>query len=268
MESKTLTVSLKKPVPVARGQSSPPEKAGGPAGKKKSGAKSIALLVLPTLVLVLAVLFMLYAARQAGGYRFEGAAVQYYANQTFAVPSGARLSREPNGVTVLNGEQLTRQMNSMPVYYAARQAVVLPQDMIYFEPREVLCVRLDHFTELTVQANGAVSARRKKSEAALQRGFLFDGSNLYLFLEPVTLSFNGYTLELGALAYVEANFVGDVTVYDHATGEMLMEAPTGPVTAHIATGDYSVSLLSDSMTLHDGAKTLLFNRPDQLQGVL
>lgn len=237
-------------------------------GKKKRSIKNIVVLVLPTLVLVLAVLFMLYTARQAGGYRFEADAVQYYANQSFVVPNGSRLSREPNGVTVLRGEQLTRQMNSMPVYYTSKQIVVLPQDMVYFAPREGLCVRLDHFTEVSYQAGGAVSARRGRNEAALQRGFLFDGSNLYLFLEPVTLSFNGYTLELGAMSYVEADFGGDVMVYDHATGEMMMEAPTGPVTAQISTGDYSVSLLNDSMTLHDGTKTLLFNRPDQLNGLL
>ena len=107
----------------------------------------------------------------------------------------------------------------------------------------------------------------REKETAVDRGFLFDGEDFYLFLEPVVVKFNGYSLELPALSYVEARYNGDVMIFNAQDKSFLIESPKSVVTAGIPTGDYEISLLNDSMVLHDGMRVLLFTRADLLESI-
>ena len=226
------------------------------------------ILAVPALVMVLLVFLVLQFVRVAGSYTVKGTAYRYYAGQQTQLADGAVLTREADGVTRVQEGALDAQMTSLPVYYEDRQVVLLPQPMIYYAAGDAMAVRVDCFTELEYRDNGAVTAVADGREADLSRGFLYDGEDTYLFLEPMTLSFNGYRIELGAMSYVSASYQNDVMVYNRADGTMMLETPSGMVTAAAVSGDYTVSLLDDSMTLYDGTKLLLFVRPDLLDGLL
>ena len=86
--------------------------------------------------------------------------------------------------------------------------------------------------------------------------------DFYLFLEPMKLSFNGYSMDVPALSYVEAVYGGYMMVFNYETKEFFIELSDGSGTAQTPSGDYVISLLGDSMTLHDGSRQLLAIRPD------
>lgn len=270
-EEETLRPNLRR-VPKA-----PPEsdeelrkRAGGGkalARRRKQRLRNILIVIIPADIVVLAAVLILQFAHFAGSYTVEGTAYRYYAGQRVQLAEGTRLSRDAEGVTWMSAGELKGEMTSLPVYYEDRQTVVLPQPMIYYAAGSITAVRAECFTELEYLDNGAVTARSGGKEIPLTRGFMYDGEDTYLFLEPVTLSFNGYRMELGAMSYVVADYQNDVMVYNRADGSMTMEPPTGAVTAAAATGDYTVSLLEDSMTLYDSTKLLLFSRPEQLEGL-
>lgn len=247
------------------------EKIGGTKAlerRRKRRLRNILMIIIPADIVVLAALLMVQFAQMAGSYTVEGTAYRYYAGQKTPLADGTRLSVNAEGVTEMKGSQLEGEMGSLPVYYEDRQTVVLPQAMVYYASGSVTGVRADCFTELDYLDNGAVTAVSGNREASLTMGFMYDGQDTYLFLEPVTLSFNGYQIQLGAMSYVIADYQNDVMVYNRSDGTMTMEPPTGAVTAEAASGDYTVSLLEDSLTLQDGTKVLLFTRPDLLDGLM
>lgn len=263
--------------PVRRVPQAPPEtdaqlkeKIGGAKAlerRKKRRIRNILMIIIPADIVILAALLMVQFAQMAGSYTINGTAYRYYAGQQTPLADGTRLSRNAEGVTEMKGSQLEGEMSSLPVYYEDRQTVVLPQPMVYYASGSVTAVRAECFTELDYLDNGTVTAVSGGRETSLTRGFMYDGQDTYLFLEPVTLEFNGYRLELGAMSYVTADYQNDVMVYNRADGTMTMEPPTGAVTAKAVSGDYTVSLLEDSLTLQDGTKVLLFTRPDLLDGL-
>lgn len=227
------------------------------------------MVIVPALCVAAVLTVVLIFTSRTNRYTIEGQAAQYYVGSMYRVADGAKMIRTRNGETVLKQGDSERTMTALPVYYEDQQKIVLPQNMVYYDPRSNTSGRLDHFTEIIYQkSNGNVTVQRGKETTPVYQGFLYDGSDLYLFLEPTVLTFNGYRIELGSMSYVEAVYTGNIMVYDRETGEFIMEAPTGPVQVQAVSGDYTVSLLSDSMESHDGSKTLLITRPEVLDRIV
>lgn len=234
--------------------------------KRKSIKISLILLVPIAAVLVLAFLIPNFLD-QSGRYTLPEAGWQYYAGSKAKVSTGAYLQQDADGNThILDSGANTDLTTSLPIYFENLDAIVIPGEMVYYAPRKSICAKTELFSEVRVDGSNVRILSGEKT-TAVDRGFLFDGKDFYLFLEPVVLQFNGYSLELPALSYVEARFNADVMVFNYETKTFLMESPKTAVIASISTGDYEVSLLNDSMTLHDGTRTLLFTRADLLESI-
>lgn len=231
---------------------------------RRLGPKEILLLIIPVIALAAAAAAMYFMTRDASSYTIQGQAYQYYAGSAYPLTEGARLCRSEDGDTLMVSDNRQDVLSSLPIYFKDKQVIALPYDMAYYDPRkgDALCV--PYFSEISYRSSGTAVVQREKEEAPLSGGFLYDGGDIYLFLEPVTLTFNGYSLELPFLSYVEAQGNGSVTVYNFESGDFLIEAPTGEATATGGGGDYTVSLLGDSMQDYQGERTLLSSRPDIL----
>ena len=200
-------------------------------------------------------------------YTFKGTARQYYAGNAAAIESGTKLKRSQKGETLLvkGGHSI---QTDLPIYPTDRRRVVLPTDMVFVAPRSDKFYRMSYFTEVECQPGGTVIARRGNDRATVEQGFLFDGKDTYLFLEPMTVSVNGRTLQLPALSYVEAVYGGYVMVFNYETKECFVELSDGSGTAQPPSGDYEISLLGDSMTMHDGSRSLLATEPSLFDPVV
>lgn len=226
------------------------------------------IVAIPAAAAIVVVAAIVLLLDRSVTHTLDGAAAQYYANGTYPLAAETELCQETeNAFYMKTGGEKKQELSNLPIYYAERRCAVFVRDMIYFAPRTKSQARVDFFSEIACSENGTVRLIRDGDETVLKPGFLYDGKDLYLFLEPVTLHVNGYALELPALSYVEAVYGGAVMVFNYETKEQLLEPSQGDVTAEIAGGDYTISLMGDSMTLHDGTKSLLFTRPDQLEPV-
>ncbi len=219
------------------------------------------ILLIPVLAAVAAVAVVMLTVDKSTSYKLKNGASQYYGGSTAVIADGAALKRSSSGTTTLKqGNQSTE--TSLPIYLSDSRSVVFPDDMIYFVPRSSECYRLVYFSEVECQTNGTIVVRHEDASETAEPGFLYDGKDFYLFLEPMILSFNGYSMELPALSYAEAVYGGHIMVFNYETKETITESPEGSAEARTVAGDYAISLFGDSMTLYDGTKSLLATKPD------
>ena len=264
---------LKKKEPVAAGNVAEEQAAPRPSRnyaansrRRKLSTKEKLILIVPALAVVIAAVLIYLLMNKVTKVTIAEPACQYYAGTASRISSGASLYEKDGEVYIeVNGS--SQKMNSLPIYYTERTAVLLTADGVYVDPREDRSWRIDRFDELAY-FNSTVIVRGDGKDGTVTKGFLFDGKDLYLFTEPVTLKFNGYSFDLPAMSYVEAVYGGDVMVFNSETKEFFTEPARGNVIAEIGTGDYKVSLLNDSMTLFDGSKSLLITRPELLDPIL
>ena len=230
--------------------------------KRKFNMRDFAIVVIPSLILLITVAMIYFVTQNFGTYHIEGEAIQYYADQEFKIPNSTKIKHRSDKYMVSNGD-VQYELDPMPIYYQGKDILVTATDMVYFAPREGIIAKVNGLNDIDYSNNGLVLKDGHKSKD-MKPGFLFDGKNVYIFLEPVTLKFDGYSFKLGKMSYVEANNSHEIMIYNNDTHEMMMKQPNTKVLAETSNGEYTVSLLSDSMEMNDGSKMLLFNRPDQL----
>ncbi len=245
---------------VSEGAAAAAQKAPRRPRRRLTGKERLILLI-PAVAAVVAVVIAIATVNRGTSYVFKDNAAQYYAGSIATVQSGARLKYTGDGkCTVKQGG--TTQETSLPFYLNGSRKAVLPVDMLHVAPRTAAYSRAVHFTEVECKANGTVSVQRERNSKVAESGFLYDGGDQYIFLEPMIVYFNGYKMELPALSYVEAVYGGYMMVFNYETKECFTELSDGSGTAQPPSGDYVLSLLGDSVTMRDGSKMLLATRPD------
>ncbi|MBS6398145.1 MAG: hypothetical protein KH452_13525 [Clostridiales bacterium] len=219
------------------------------------------VLLIPALAAIAAVVIVLLVFQRGSSYEFQSAGTQYYGGTAGRVEEGAVLSLERSGAVRLEQKGQDSEA-TLPIYIDDTRKVVIPVDMIYYVPRSGTYDRVAGLSEIECKANGTITVKRGGKSAQPEQGFLYDGGNFYLFLEPMTVSFNGYTVEVPALSYVEATYGGYMMLFNYDTKEFIMELSDGTGTAQPASGDYVISLMGDSMTKYDGSRSLLVTQPE------
>lgn len=197
--------------------------------------------------------------------KIEGKAVQYYAGQIYEVEEGATLVRGLDETTMTDSTGTT-SMSSIVIYQEEESKIILTQDMVYYDPRNSLLMKIDALSEVYYTEYGITAVNGNK-EYALNKGFLYDGDDYFIFLEDVSVKFNGYLLELSPLSYIEAVFQSHVMTFDHDTLETMLEAPETEVEVTAGGSEYTISLIGDSIVNSKDEKSLLFSRPDLLDSV-
>lgn len=236
-------------------------------GKRRLSRKELLIVTVPALAAILAVVIVLVTVNHGSVYKFQDTACQYYGGSFTRITAGSELRRGTDGATNLKmGKQSIT--TTLPAYLDNSRKAVLSTDMLYVAPRSMDFRRAACFSEVDCRTNGMVYITRDGSTENMDPGFLYDGKDFYLFLEPVTVRFNGYTMELPALSYVEAVYGGYMMLFNYDTKEFFIEQSDGTGTAGPASGDYTVSLLGDSMTLNGGSKLLLATRPELFDPVV
>lgn len=255
-QSKSRAVSEKKAEP------SPEENR---SGKRKRRIRPL-VIIIPTVLVAALVVFLLIFARSVTDYKLKESVSQHYVGSTFDLPMG-KLHINDEGSTELVSGESRAELSSLPLYSNSRDAVIVPTDMVYYDPTHNIKSRVDHFSELEL-TNGTTKIINGRRSIDLASGFLYDGEDIYLFLQPVTLKYNNYTIELDALSYIEVNRDLNISWYNYETGENETDTALTAVSIRPKLGDYTIQLISDSLELDNGNKILLFNRADLLEPLL
>jgi len=239
--------------------------------KKKKRGMSLAeklLIIIPATAAVIAAAAVMLLVDKGGTHTINSDLYQHYAGSKHVISGGIELEKDEDGTTVLTHNSEKQTLSDLPLYYEDRSGIVLPQAMVYYAPREDLRAQIQAFTDVNCDSNGSVIISLADKSQVIPAGFLHNGKDYYLFLEPVTVSFNSYSFDLPALSYVEAVYGSEVIVFNYETEETFIESAQGEVTAKISSGDYTVYMLNDSIERHDGMKTLLYPNANILEPII
>ena len=247
-------------------ESNYPVKKPGSRKKKKFGMREVLMIVIPAVAAVVAVIiasaFVQRASRQTTGQTGH----QYYMDVSNEVKGGTVIKKSDDGTTFIESGEHEMQLTDLPIYYDDKTAFMITEDMVYYDPRGGEYLRADHFTEIFRNEYGEVTARFGGLTKNVNAGFLYNGKDMYIFLEPITLLVEDYTVELPALSYIEATYGEALVVFNYET--KTSEVFGASREAEADTGDYKVQLFNDTMLLANGQRRLLFNAPDQLDPLI
>lgn len=169
---------------------------------------------------------------------------------------GAYLERAQDGQT----EKLTL---SVPLYYADKPRIFLPVDSTITLPSERKTAKIAKFTEFEDE-QGLVAAVIGNDEIQLNEGFLYDGKSTYVFLDDMTVSWNGKALKMPPLSYAIVVYNQRIELYPYGGEPVVEQTGQISITASADKG-YTIDLGSCILTNAQGFESLLISEPSLME---
>ena len=156
-------------------------------------------------------------------------------------------------------ENGTIYLESNPVYFIEQKnKAILPSEMaIAFPMNNGKLNKISGLSTVYIDL-GDVYIKKGDVNKKLNDAFLYDGNDLYFFIENTTVSVNKNEYILPPLSYVNATYKGYVEIYNYDTDEYTyIEDVTGDVIAN--TDKYKINLSNDSLQ-YENTDQLLIKR--------
>lgn len=234
--------------------------------RQKLSRRELMILLVPALAAVVAVIVVLFTVDRGSTYTLSTSGHQYYGGSSAVIAAGTELKRTDDGLIQFDDGEA--KDSYLPIYLDEQRTFVVIGDMLYYAPSNKSVGLVRCFSEVNHKENGLVTVTNEGKSVKPEAGFLYDGNDFYIFLEPVSISCMGYTVELPALSYAEVVNGGNVMLFNYETQEFFVEMLDGSATANAVRGGYTISLLGDTMTARDGERTLLSARPELFEPIV
>ena len=155
-------------------------------------------------------------------------------------------------------------LDSTPIYYKnVLGKMVFAKEMELVIP-DLGCYKLDKFTNVFKENKMMQIKKFNSSKAvAINNGFIFDGNDLYFFLDDVTLTVGNTEYELSPLSYAIVNYRSNVEFYNYDNDEYTIiqdeNSLNSDVIANNKANNYSINLSLDSLKTDKNSQLLISN---------
>lgn len=176
---------------------------------------------------------------------------QWYSGQKVEYKGQLTFTRK-EGLTELKATDRKVTLDSTPVYYAdENNKVIFPEDMaIVYPNNNGMMYRINHFADIT-EENGEIyletNLATKTNKTKLEKAFLYDGQDLYFFLDRTTITVNGTNYEVSPLSYVIVRYQQSVEIYNYEKDEYQVIDTTETQEAKVVTDTYTINMSVDSL---------------------
>ena len=229
------------------------------AKKKRNNTQKDILIKIITVIAIISVIVVVYifinklsslsSVKEHEFYQYVmGNKVEY---------KGIAKMATKNDITELTTNEGTISLDSIPIYYNdERNKVILPLDMAIAFPMENGALYKVNSLSIIYIDHGEVFVQKGNLNRQLEDAFLYDGNDLYFFIENTKVTINGTEYSLPPLSYVNATYKGYVEIYNYDTDEYTyIEKVTSDIIAK--TSKYSINLSIDSMQYEENDQLLL-----------
>jgi len=165
----------------------------------------------------------------------------------------------------INPKDIKVNYDSTPIYYQEKDIIIFPEDMSVVMPTLSCAEYLSKGYSYITYEKGIYNLTTDKYDKRLNHYFLYDGKDLYFFIEPVTLTINNEKIELSSLSYVIAKYNKSITYYDKKTDTFKI-IETDDDNSTIENDYYSINISKDSLT-YQGTNIILTSAIENLNTI-
>lgn len=174
-------------------------------------------LIIPiSLMVVLFVAFLIYYKVMISDQYHKDSkesVYQYFFNRKYEYQ--AIVSKNRKDVVVdFKPQDIKINLDSTPIYYQNKNEVILPKNMSVVMPTLNCAEYLSKGYSYITLSDGIYRLTTERYYNQLNHYFLYDGADLYFFIENVTLVVNHEEIHLSPFSYVIAKYGNDVSYYD------------------------------------------------------
>lgn len=224
----------------------------------KNNASLVCLSCGAFLLLTVALLFVFRAKEELVQYSIKNENIYTFAaNLRLDFYSTITLDHENNVTKLVSGAEELELYNE-PIYYVGRKEAVFPNKMTVVFPLENrIQKKINRYTVVDGQGIQPVVSN-VNLKYALNDSFIYDGSNIYFFLEPAKVTWGNNSVDVPFFSFVFCDYRGDLIIYNYDTEEIIYhEMVNDVVMAEFK--NYKINMSHDSIIVNDKSSLLQKN---------
>ncbi len=176
-------------------------------------------LIIPiSLIVVVFISFLVYYKLMiSSNYHVdtEERVYQYFYDKKYEYTAVVSKNRK-DVVVDYKPKNINVNIDSTPIYYQKGDIVLFPSDMSVVMPTLSCAEYLSPGYSYITYQKGIYNLTTNKYHGKLNHYFLFDGKDLYFFIEPVTLVIGSDQYQLSSYSYITTEHQGSISYYDKA----------------------------------------------------
>lgn len=159
----------------------------------------------------------------------------------------------------------TIYLDSTPIYYKdVLGRVLLPEKMAVVNPNAGSIYKTENFTNIIQDSKVMYAKKHKKDNTKnITDTFIYDGNDLYFFLEEVTITIGKKKYKLSPLSYAIVNYRQNVEFYDYDKDEYTIldekQVTSSDVIATNKYKTYTINMSIDSFSTGSSDQLLIKN---------
>ena len=183
---------------------------------------------------------------------------QWYSGQKVEYKGELTFTRK-EGLTELKATDKKVTLDSTPVYYAEKEnKVIFPEDMaIVFPHNNGMMYRINHFSNIIEENSDVYLETNLAVETNKTKAFLYDGQDLYFFLERTNITVNGTTYEVSPLSYAIVRYKQSIEIYNYEKDEYQVIDIQDGQEAKVVTDTYTINMSFDSLQTAEKEQLLI-----------
>ena len=228
--------------------------------KKKRKSTIIMTSVIAALIVIIVIIIIIIGSLNSTTVESHDF-YQWYSGQKVDYKGELTFTRK-EGLTELKATDRKVTLDSTPVYYADEKGkVIFPEDMaIVYPNNNGMMYRINHFSDL-IEEQGNIyletNLATKTNKTKLEKAFLYDGQDLYFFLERTSITVNGTTYEVSPLSYAIVRYKQNVEIYNYEKDEYQVIDTTETQDAKVVTDTYTINMSVDSLQTAEKEQLLI-----------
>ena len=228
--------------------------------KKKRKSAIITTSIIAALIVIIIVVITIIGSLNSTTVESHNF-YQWYYGQKVEYNGELTFTRK-EGLTELKATDRKVTLDSTPVYYAdENDKVIFPEDMAVVYPNNNgMMYRINHFADIT-EENGEIyletNLATTTNKSKLEKAFLYDGQDLYFFLERTSITVNGTTYEVSPLSYAIVRYKQSVEIYNYEKDEYQVIDTTETQDAKVVTDTYTINMGVDSLQTAEKEQLLI-----------
>lgn len=222
--------------------------------KKRDTVKGLLLIMLLIIIIVVVIIYFVNInTEKTQSEEFY----QYYSGKRIDYEGILKISKIGD-ITELQSKDRNIQIDSTPIYYKnERNKVLFPENMAKVTPIDNgRMTKINRFSNIYRNQESIYLQSQNKNEI-IENSFLYDGADLYFFIEPITLIVNDQEYQLSPFSYIIATYKDSVEIYNYGKDEYNIILTDGEVIAK--TKEYTIDTTFDTIKYGDKDQLLLKN---------
>ena len=227
---------------------------------KKIKDSAIAIMLVIVLIVII-FLVVMYLGKLNTEKVVDVDFYQYFSGKKVEYTGSQQISKKGE-ITLISTKDSNIQLDSTPIYYKNEENKVLfPEAMLEITPLDNgKTTKINKFTNI-IKEDESIYLEGKDEKKQVSNGFIYDGEDLYFFIEKTKIVIGDEEYEISPLSYVITTYKNGVEIYNYEKDEYKVIETEEDVVAQ--TDSYIINTSIDILKAN-GKEQLLLKNVDAL----